>query len=301
MIKHNYGYACINMSLSPLGITTNRSLIQKTFKAKGLSYVSSLALQNVKDLKKIIEWNIANGFTIFRMSSDIFPWNSEYEYHQLNDYHEIARILLEIGNLCKEHNQRLSFHPDHFNKMASPDAITASKARRDIEQHSLIFDLMGFAPSHYNKINIHIGGSYEGKTQTMQRFCNNFKNLSKNAQNRLTIENDDKAALCSVKELYDGLFDYIGIPIVFDYHHHSIYPDGQSQEEAFLMAHSTWTITPIFHYSESGENGIRSHSDYIQNDINQYGKDVFIMIEAKAKDLAVLKFLECKQIPAEIA
>ena len=45
------GYACINMTLQAAGgITTNRSMRQKTFNERGLDYVSELALQNVRDL-----------------------------------------------------------------------------------------------------------------------------------------------------------------------------------------------------------------------------------------------------------
>lgn len=294
MNNSNLSYACINLTLHKQGIYTGRSLIQKTFKAKGLDYVSSLALKNVIDLKKIIEWNISNGFTLFRMSSDIFPWWSEYNIQDLKDFIQIYDILLEIGDFTNQHKHRLSFHPDHFNKLGSGDEIVLQKTIKDIEQHSFVFDLMGLVPSHYNKINIHIGGSYGDKVSTLKRFCDNFKRLSTNAQKRLTVENDDKEALYSVKELYDGIYKVIGIPIVFDYHHHSIYPDGMSQQDAFEMAYSTWNgIIPVCHYSESKDGNLRGHSDYIKaTEINQYGKRVDIIIEAKAKELAVLDFIK---------
>ena len=34
-----------------------------------------------------------------------------------------------------------------------------------------VFDLMGYQPSHWNKINIHIGGTYGDKAAAMQRFA----------------------------------------------------------------------------------------------------------------------------------
>ena len=52
----NLGYACINLTLGK-NITTNRTMIKKTFTQKGLDYVSDLVLQNVADLEKIIDWN----------------------------------------------------------------------------------------------------------------------------------------------------------------------------------------------------------------------------------------------------
>ena len=72
MVNNKIGYACINMALSyptkygnkPRGtkpITTNRSMIRRTFDDKGVDYASELILQNVKDLNEIstmecIEW-----------------------------------------------------------------------------------------------------------------------------------------------------------------------------------------------------------------------------------------------------
>ena len=55
--KLNLGYACICQTLSKNKIMTNRTMRRKTFDSKGLSYVSDLSLQNVKDLKTIVKWN----------------------------------------------------------------------------------------------------------------------------------------------------------------------------------------------------------------------------------------------------
>ena len=83
----NLGYACINTTLSDVPkskrITTNRSMIKKTFQKKGMPYASELALQNVKDLIEILRWNEQNGIKFYRMSSDIFPWMSEYRISDL--------------------------------------------------------------------------------------------------------------------------------------------------------------------------------------------------------------------------
>ena len=56
----NIGYACINLSLGKK-VSTNRTMIKKTFLSNGLDYVSDLILQNVSDLEKIIDWNEQNG------------------------------------------------------------------------------------------------------------------------------------------------------------------------------------------------------------------------------------------------
>ena len=56
----NLGYACINMTLSEQKpkITTNRSMVKKTFQQKGLEYAGELGLQNARDLFHILKrWN----------------------------------------------------------------------------------------------------------------------------------------------------------------------------------------------------------------------------------------------------
>ena len=60
-MKVNTGYACINSTLQKSEkVMCNRSMIKRTFLAKGVSYASELALSNVKALKRIIEWNNDN-------------------------------------------------------------------------------------------------------------------------------------------------------------------------------------------------------------------------------------------------
>ena len=78
----NFGYACINMGFSTRPkskrITTNRTMIKRTFRERGIVYASELALQNLRDLRKILEWNLENDIYFYRLSSDIIPWASEY-------------------------------------------------------------------------------------------------------------------------------------------------------------------------------------------------------------------------------
>ena len=87
----NLGYACINMTLGKKNpkITTNRSMIKKTFKDKGISYASDLSVKNCRDLLEIIKWNNENGINFFRLSSDLFPWASEYNLTELPNYEDV--------------------------------------------------------------------------------------------------------------------------------------------------------------------------------------------------------------------
>ena len=296
------GYACINMELSNQKpkIYTGRSMIKRTFKAKGIKYASELGLQNTKDLFEIIKWNNENGFDFFRITSNLFPWCSEYELSDMPDYKEICDVLSDVGKYVDNNRMRITSHPGPFNVLTSPHPHVVDNCIKDLSIHGEVFDLMNLSRTPYNKINIHIGGAYGDKKSAMERFCKNFERLPNSVKSRLTVENDDKATMYSVVDLYEGVYKVIGIPIVFDYHHHKFCTGGLSEEDALEVAISTWgDIIPVVHYSESRskeyeDDKIRpqAHSDYVYDYINTYNNEVDIMVEAKAKELAVLKYKE---------
>lgn len=294
------GYACINVELSSLPkkrrVMTNRGMIKRTFDAKGLSYAGELSLQNVRDLLTILEWNEDHGIRFFRVSSDLFPWMSHYELRDLPQFPFIKRALRRVGDYAMAKNHRLTFHPGPFNKLASPDSSVVAKTIKELDQHSEVFDLMGFDPSPYNKINIHVGGAYGNREETAKRFCELYNMLGPTTQKRLTVENDDKDALYSTRELYDMVYSEIGIPIVHDFHHHTFRTSGLSQDEAVRLAMSTWgDVRPVVHYSESRREEKNdpkipgpAHSDYVKGPLPlEY--EVDIMIEAKMKEKTLLE------------
>jgi UV DNA damage endonuclease len=295
----NIGYACINMTMGK-NVTTNRTMVKKTFNAKGMDYVSELALANAKDIIKILEWNREHKINFFRLSSALIPWGDSIDITQLKDYKEIKSELRKAGDYAKLHNIRITSHPGPFNVLVSPNESVVLKTIADLELHGKVFDMMGLELSPYNKINIHCNGVYGDKKSAMDRFIKNFQRLSKSVQKRLTIENDDKASMYSVKDLM-YIHNALKIPIVFDYHHHQFCTGDLSEEAALKLAATTWPkgITPVVHYSESKalhENNPKekpqAHSLYINSLPNTYELDVDIMVEAKAKELAILKFIK---------
>ena len=289
----NLGYACINMTMGKK-VTTNRTMVKRTFNAKGLDYVSELALLNAKDIIKILEWNRLNGIKFFRLSSALIPWGDNIDITQLKDYKEIKSELKKAGDFAKYWGIRVTSHPGPFNVLVSPKESVVLKTIADLELHGKVFDMMGLSKTPYNKINIHCNGVYGDKISAMDRFCKNFKRLSNSVRSRLTIENDDKASMYSVCDLM-YIHERIGIPIVFDYHHYKFCSGVLTEDEALEVAASTWPrgITPVVHYSESKEGSKpQAHSDYIKQLPNTYGINVDIMVEAKAKELAILPFIK---------
>ena len=295
----NIGYACINMTMGKK-VTTNRSMVKKTFNAKGLDYVSELALANAKDLIKILEWNRLNGINFFRLSSALVPWGDNIDITQLKDYKEFKFELKKAGDYAKFWNMRINSHPGPFNVLPSPNESVVQKTFADLELHGKIFDLMGLSKTPYNNINIHCNGVYGDKQSAMDRLITNFKRLSPSVRKRLTLENDDKGSMYSVKDLM-YIHKNTGIPIVFDYHHHQFCTGDLSEEAALKLAATTWPkgIRQEVHYSESKalhENNPKekpqAHSYLINVLPNTYELDLDIMVEAKGKELAILPFIK---------
>jgi len=291
------GYCCINLSLKDQGITINRGMVKKTWLAQGTSRVSELAEQNLRDLLKILEWNVANGIQVYRMSSDIFPWMSEYQFEDLPKFDQLCQLMEKVGSYVQEHGLRISFHPGQFDVLASPNPEIVRKTVYDLDQHSRIMDFMRLPQDYSAPINIHIGGSYGDKESALARFCESFQLLSPGTKSRLVVENDDKASQYGVQDLYQGIYMKIGCPITFDHFHHRFCTNDLSAETAARLASTTWHgHRPVQHFSSSKalyEDASvinRSHADYIYDYIPDYGLDCDVEVEAKAKDLAILKY-----------
>lgn len=302
-----HGYCCINLSINEgrkdkERIYTNRSLTKKTFEELGISRASELALMNVKDLSAIIDWNESAGIKMFRMSSDMFPWCSEYELTDLPDYNEIHQIMSETGQRAKSYGQRLTFHPSHFCVIASLREDVVEKSFKELRQHAEIMDMMGLDQSFHYPINIHVNTSKPSLQEAADRFCQAYSRLPENVKNRLVLENDDTPSGFTPIDLYNLIHRKISVPITFDYLHYYCHPsDDFSEREALEISVSTWPegVTPITHYSESrklneDENSkLLAHTDWIWTEnIETYGLEIDIEFEVKMKDSALLKYLK---------
>ena len=313
-------------------VTTSRTARKASWYPHNLQLISEKALDNATDLLTYLKWNEEHGITLFRVGSELFPWHDHYELHDLPDYDKISQKLFECGEYAREHGHRLTTHPGPFHVLGSPRQDVVEKSIIGLERHSQMFDLMGYTPSFENKINIHVAGAYGDREATAKRWIKSWQRLSDACKSRLVLENDDKASMYSVRHLYELIHREIDIPITFDYWHHTFCTGDLSEREAFFMARSTWEkhgVTQCTHYSESRRqeqkllvermlerNSIDlenisewptiekeyknfckikepAHADYIVNTPNTYDvDDLDIVVEAKAKELAILPVLE---------
>jgi UV DNA damage endonuclease len=296
----NIGYCCIPMGCN-VGlkkkeqITVNRGMVRRTFDGKGLPYVSELVIENLKDTLKVLDYNLKNHIYIYRLSSDSFPWMSEYEFSDLPNFNVIKNLMIKIGDKIKSSNIRVSYHPGPFNVLASENPSVVEKTIKELNKHAELMDLMGLDQTTFYPINIHINTTQPTREEAAQRFVDRFPLLSESCKKRLTLENDDSPNQYSVKILHDLVHTKIGIPIVFDQHHFNYGPQDQTMEEALKLAHSTWSTRAMTHMSspktlEDNSGKQTAHADYIYEEIKTFGLDFDTEIEAKAKDLAVIRY-----------
>lgn len=295
MIRY-IGYACKNMSITQREkVLTDRTCRMDKF---SLDRANELALKNSADLLKILEWNARNSIQFFRIGSGIFPFIDhsalQYKISDLRDAVAIQTNLQTAGAFAKQAGMRLSCHPGPYTCLASPNKETVEKSLLGLQMHSALADLLGYEEEF--AINIHIGGVYENKEETAKRFAEQYALLPTAIQQRLTIENDDKASMWSMSDLFELIVPLCpAIKLVLDIHHHR-FCQRESLQEAAQMAFSTWTgfsEIPKVHYSESRpDSRPQAHSDYITETIPVLSDSVEydVMIEAKAKDLALLEY-----------
>jgi UV DNA damage endonuclease len=181
----NLGYACINTELRSKKIFTSRTCRLATLEKKGLQYIKGLALTNLQDLLKILQWNKENGISFMRLSSDIFPFASHKTHGYKIDFAD--DILQEIGDYVNDNNMRVTFHPSQYNVLSSPNSIVIENTMLDLNHHANILDKMGMGPN--SVVVIHGGGVYNNKNEAKARLKQNLLKLPKSTRDRIVLEN----------------------------------------------------------------------------------------------------------------
>ncbi|KPK26905.1 MAG: UV damage repair endonuclease UvdE [Desulfobacterales bacterium SG8_35_2] len=274
--------------------TTAKYLLQFSRKEQ-LQKLSGLCLHNSLNLLAALRFLQENGIGAFRILSPFFPRFTHpdvgYRLEDLPDSAMILRNLKQVNKFRAQHDIRLSFHPDQFIVLSSPQKKVVENAIRELEYQAMLAEHVGA-----EVINIHGGGAYHDKKTALQRFRENFYRLSSAVQKRLSLENDDRTY--TVEDLAP-LCEELKIPLVYDVHHHRCKPDGLTVDEATAISRKCWARVgrePYFHISSPLHgwqgNNPKPHADYIDpEDFPDCwkGLNVTVDVEAKAKELAVLE------------
>lgn len=267
-----------------------------------LTRLSGICLHNVLTLHEALQYVAKKKIGAFRILSPLFPryTHPEVGYHldDLPAQKEIKTVFAAIRNRSKSHDIRLSFHPDQFNVLSSPKKDVIIKTIQELEYQAMLAELVGA-----DVINIHAGGMYGDKPNAMKRLRNNIRSLPDSVFSRLSLENDDRSY--TPADLLP-LCEDLGIPMVYDVHHHRCLPDGMTEAEVTERVVMLWQRLgkePYFHIS-SPRNGWQNsdpkpHADYINpGDFPGSWKSLTatVDVEAKAKEMAVLQLMKDLQI-----
>jgi UV DNA damage endonuclease len=254
---------------------------------------------------------------MYRMTASLAPYVTHPDLPQFHDQiEECADALAATGARARAADVRLSSHPGQYIVLNSEDERIRAGARRDLEAQALLFDAMGLGPEAV--VVLHVGGAAGGHAAALDRFTRSAELLSERARARLVVENDDRTfALGDVLALHERL----GLRVVWDIlHHHCNDPEGIPDRDALEAALATWPadVTPKIHYStprttmeeKTRKVGrrverswalpqLREHADLIDPIGFEHflretatGLDLDVMLEAKGKDLALLRLRE---------
>lgn len=287
------GYPCLNWSLpcSP----------NKTFRLKNYSIerLNKTIENNLSCLKSILEYNVAHNLLFFRISSDTVPFAS-HEVCTFDWSSHFRKPLRDIGSYIRDNSMRISMHPDQFTLINAYDDKIVDRSIRELFYHALLLDEMQLGTDA--KIQIHIGGVYGDKKESMDRFAKEYDRLDSAIRRRLVIENDDsRYHLANCLELHS----MTGIPILYDEFHNLVNPSGYSTSEALSAVSATWQCSdgiPMVDFSVQAEGEKRgTHAPSI--DMTEFVAflerskpfDFDIMLEIKDKELSGLKAVDAAQ------
>ena len=252
---------------------------------------------------------------MYRMSSDIAPYATHPDMPQFHAMvAESGAELAALGAKARQLDIRLSFHPSQFVVLNSPDPELVAKSVWDLASQAEMLDLMELGPEAV--MVIHVGGTYGDVPASRARWVETWATLPEPVRRRLVLEHDD-LRFSAADVLW--IHAQTGVRLIFDYQHFwCLNPERADLRETLAAILATWPEgqQPKIHYS-SPRTELREqvridrktrrktvhhvapvftgHADFC----NPFefatfmrtaeGLDFDVMLEAKAKDLALLR------------
>jgi UV DNA damage endonuclease len=284
------GYPCINRSI---GCTPSHTFRLASYSDERLW---ETVQANLSCLRSILEYNVQQGMFFFRITSDMVPFASHpicrfpWQEHFFDEFQR-------LGEYIKKHRFRISMHPDQFVLLNTPNEAVLQRSIDELVYHVQILDLMGLDRSA--KIQLHVGGVYGNKIESMERFIHVYDRLDDSIRQRLVIENDER--LYAVSDCIE-IHQKTGVPVLFDRFHHAIKNQGEVVRDLLPVLKKTWKSAdgiPMTDYS-SQQPGKRvgAHTEHI--DTADFARflaetspvDCDVMLEIKDKEKSVLAALD---------
>jgi UV DNA damage endonuclease len=281
------GYPCINRTIGCKG--------DRTFRLKSYSErrLIDTVTNNLDCLSEILKFNVEHTLLFFRITSNLVPFAS-HPVCQFDWRSYFQDQLAMIGAFIMSHEIRISMHPGQYTVLNGMDTKILSRSINELTYHAHVLDALKLNDSA--KMQIHVGGTYENKKESMRRFIKRYHDLDDTVKRRLVIENDDRSY--TVADCI-SIHEETGIPVLIDIYHHELNNSGLTGPETLGEISRTWQHNdgiPMVDYSFHQSDGLKGrHTDSIDMPhFQQFLKasqpyDIDIMLEIKDKETSAIK------------
>ncbi len=295
------GYACLAIGVP---FTDQRTCTSKYVTE---SLLLELISFNLAALEQLIDYNIKNEITLFRISSDLIPFGSS-PLNSLKWWEIFKQDFDRIGKKIELGHLRVSMHPGQYTVLNSPNNDVVKRAIEDLNYHNQVLESLNTQSE--SKIILHVGGVYDQKEQAIERFITNYKKLDPAIRKRLIIENDERSY--SISDVLNISWQ-LAIPVVFDNLHHKTHPTDPIKNELYWIEEARKTWKPSdgpqkIHYSQQneikkkGSHSTSIHLDKFMKFYTELGRtDIDIMLEVKDKNLSALKCMNATRTIPKIS
>ncbi|WP_226671376.1 UV DNA damage repair endonuclease UvsE [Metabacillus litoralis] len=295
------GYVAMSMNLqncSPSQTMTFAQFSKIKDREAAIAKLEKIAKSNLQNCLRLLRHNEANDIKFFRFSSKLIPLANHDELHDWKYMNNLEDPLMDIAEFIADHPMRVGFHPDHFVVLNSQQPDIFKMSLKTLRMHELLLKGMNVNPEH--RCVLHIGGAYDNKEKALEQFIHNWGLIPVSIQRMLMLENDD-----TTFHVNDALYlcEKLGVPQIFDYHHHLAYYEDLNWEPHWKRILNTWKNSSLpvkMHISSpKSEKEFRAHADYIDvemfmeflNTVKGETKELDCMIEAKQKDNALFQLV----------
>lgn len=171
-----FGLCCKFHEQSITFKTATATRLLKCSRSEQLSIISNLILENATALRSALAYCKTNQIGSFRVNSRILPLKTHpvlnYSIEELPESSEIMKRFAHCRQFAQENDLRLTFHPDLFVLLGSPNPEINKKSIAELEYHGEVSDWIGA-----DVIKIHGGGAYGDKNAALERVRSNLKQL----------------------------------------------------------------------------------------------------------------------------
>lgn len=296
------GFVAMSMELknaSPSQTLTYTQFSKISDREAALRKLERISLNNIANTRRILAHCASSDIHFYRFTSRFIPLANHGEVADWDYITPLKLKLRDLGEFIKAAKIRVDFHPDHFVLLNSPNKDILKKSIKTLFMHYLLLKNMDIEPIHRSVL--HVGGLYNDTEKALERFVENWMHVPEKLQRMIMLENDDTSFTVE-DTLY--LCEKLGIPLVFDYHHHLAHNKNDKWESNWERIVKTWEPSPLpmkMHISSpKSEKQFRHHADYVDvqmfftflKEINGSIPQIDCMIEAKKKDAALFQLME---------